>query len=223
MKTKDLIRELQEADPSGEIEVCVNNVDIFCVTTEPAYWDGRLQLLVRDEKLKPYFDVVGGKYVTSGSKVVIQPMSITDVLWDNPEAPVDYSELGEATEQRYKATDDETRKAARDVELKVDMDAFHRWVEKKTQEIRPGNSDKCRSAADYFYEKNLSPKDPVKDLPPKKEKMGGILGIGAKEYEVWPSWNERREAKWDDDLEVYWRGGWGIRKKGETNGDTYSD
>jgi len=59
----------------------------------------------------------------------------------------------------------------------------------------------------------------VKDLPPKKEKTGGFLGIGGKEYEVWPSWNDRREAMWDDTLEGYGRGGWGIRRKGDPEGD----
>ena len=31
MKIKDLIAALQEADPSGEIECCVGNVDIWYV------------------------------------------------------------------------------------------------------------------------------------------------------------------------------------------------
>jgi hypothetical protein len=207
MKTKDLIAELQEADPSGEIEVCVNNVDIFTVTTGPAYYDGRLQVLTRDPAKKPYFDIVGGKYVTSGSKVVIETMSITDVLWDNPDAEIDYGGLG-ANAERYRKTDDETRQASRDVELKVELDAFYRWVKRKTEEIRPGGED-CRSSSDYAFEKlGLSPKDPVKDLPTKKDAQG---------YEWHASWNDRREAMWDDTLEVYWRGGWGVRRKDGTN------
>jgi len=31
MKVKELIRRLQEADPSGEIEACVDNIDIHFV------------------------------------------------------------------------------------------------------------------------------------------------------------------------------------------------
>src|SRR5271155_1923374 len=209
MKTKDLIAELQEADPSGELECCIENVDIFSVATEPAYWDGRLQLLTRDPAKKPYFDVIGGKYTSKGAKVVISPMSITDVLWDNPDAVIDYSEVGGSAD-RYRVSDDETRKASRDVELKVEMDAFYRWVKSKAEEIRPGGED-CRHSSDYAFEKlGLSPKDPVKALPPRKEK----LDKGSdKEYEVWPSWNDRRNAMWDDTLEVYWHGGWGVRKK----------
>jgi hypothetical protein len=205
MKTKDLIQRLQEADPSGELEACVENIDIFAVATEPAYYDGRLQLLVRDPARKPYFDVVGGKYVSNGYKVVISPMSITDVLWDNPDAEIDYGGLFGCAD-RYRESDDATRQAARDVELRVEMDAFHRWVKKQADRIRPGGDD-CRRASDHAYEKlGLSPKDPVKDLPPKKDKDG---------YEWQASWNDRREAMWDDMLEVYWRGGWGVKRKGE--------
>jgi hypothetical protein len=210
MKTKDLIKELQEADPSGEIEVCVNNIDIFTVTTEPAYYDGRLQLLIRDPAKKPYYDIVGGRYVSSGAKVVISPMSITDVLWDDPDAEIDYGGLSGAMGDSYRKTDEATRQASRDVELKVEMDAFYRWMKKQADKIRPGGDD-CRRSADYAYEKlGLSPKDPVKDLPTKKDKDG---------YEWHASWNDRREAMWDDTLEVYWRGGWGVRKKGDPEED----
>jgi hypothetical protein len=209
MKTKDLIAELQEADPSGELEVCVENVDIFTVTTEPAYWDGRLQVLKRDEAKKPYYDVVGGKYTSKGSKVVISPMSITDLLWSDPDAEIDYSEVGNPdSAERYRKSDDETRKASRDVELKVEMDAFYRWVKRKAEEVRPGGED-CRHSSDYAFEKlGLSPKDPVKELPTKTDKDG---------YTWHASWNDRREAMWDDTLEVYWRGGWGVRRKDGSN------
>ena len=71
MKTKELIRLLQEADPTGEEEVCVNNEDILDVGTEPAYWDGTLQILERDEKLSPYYNVVGATFKREGCKVSI--------------------------------------------------------------------------------------------------------------------------------------------------------
>ena len=218
MKTKDLIKELQEADPSGELEVCVGNIDIWTVTVLPAYYDGKLQVLKRDPALTgKCYDIIGGKYVSGGSKVVLEPMSITDVLWDNPEAEIDYGFLGAAAGS-YKTTDDATRQASRDVELKVEMDAFYRWVKSKTEEIRPAGED-CRRAADYSYEKlGLSPKDPVKDLPPR---MGKLSPKDDHEYQVWPSWDERRTAMWNDTLEVYWKGGWGVRRKGESSADAY--
>lgn len=209
MKAKELIRLLQEEDPTGETEVCVNNVDIWTVQTEPAYWDGRLQLLIRDESKKPYFDVIGGKYCTKGSKIVLTPMSVSDVLWGDPEAIVDYSELGEARAEDYRASDEKTRQACRDVILKVEKDAFYRWVKKKAQEIRP-DSDDPRWSSDSFFDKYLHVGDPLKELPPKKHVSGG------QEYESWPSVNERRESGWDDTFEVGWYGGWRISKKDGT-------
>jgi hypothetical protein len=207
VKTKDLIQELQEADPTGELEVCVNNVDIFTVTVEPAYWDGKLQVLKRDPALKPYYDVVGAKYVTTGSKVVIDPMSITDLLWSEPEVEIDYSDIPEHSRERYIESDNKTRQAGRDVEKKVAMDAFYRWVKKQSERIRPGCSEDCRYSADRFFEKNLTPHDPIAEIPPKQENMGGQM------WTVYPSYNERQELMWDNTIQVYWEGGWGIRKK----------
>jgi hypothetical protein len=210
MKSRELIRLLLEEDPTGETEVSVGNIDIFGVHLEPSYWDGKLQLLIRDESKKPYYDVVGGKYCVRGSKITITPMSITDVLWDDPDVPVDYSELGQYAE-KYREADDKTRQASRDVALKVEMEAFQCWVKSKAEAIRPGDTDDCCNAADYFFEKHLHVGDPVKDLPKQKH-----VDSSGNEYECWPSWNDRRNAMWDDTLEVYWRGGWGIRKKDGT-------
>ena len=48
MKVKDLIKQLQELDPTGEIEVCVGNSDIIDISLFPAYYDGYLQVLKKD-------------------------------------------------------------------------------------------------------------------------------------------------------------------------------
>src|SRR5271154_5815793 len=158
MKGKELIRLLQEIDPTGEIEVSVGNIDIWDVHQEPAYWDGKLQLLVHDESKKPYFDIVGGKYVVSGSKIVITPMSITEVLWGDPDAAIDYSELEKNTalgSSEYRKHDDATRQASRDVTMRVEVDAFTRWVAKQCQRLRPGCAD-TPSEKDLAYSWMLS-------------------------------------------------------------------
>ena len=124
MKSKELIRLLLAEDPTGEVEVCVNNADILDVFTAGAYYDGKLQLLIRDPAKVDCYDVVGGKYVTTGSKIVISPMSITDMLWGEPDTPVDYSELGQQAD-RYRESDDKTRQASRDCELRVEKRAFY--------------------------------------------------------------------------------------------------
>jgi len=77
MKTKKLIAELQNIDPTGENEVCVENKDIHFVEAIEAYWDGRLQLLIRDPD-EYYYNVIGGKVTQKGSKIKIHTMGIED-------------------------------------------------------------------------------------------------------------------------------------------------
>lgn len=209
MKTKELIRLLQEEDPTGEVEVCVNNVDIYTLHTEPAYWDGSLQVLTRDESKKPYYNITGAKYVRTGKKIVLNPLSIRDVLWNDSDAVIDYSEVGNAdTVFRYKEQDDKTRQAARDCEKRVEMDFFFAWVKKKAVDIHPGGDlEGLREEADYFFESNLSPDDPLKVLPPQPDKDG----------HMWhPSVVDRRESGWNDTINVVWDGGWEITKKETT-------
>ena len=73
-----------EEDPSGECECVINDVtDILLVEQKPAYWDGAHEVLVRDEKLNPFHNVVGGKISTEGLKVSILTLSLEDALFDS--------------------------------------------------------------------------------------------------------------------------------------------
>lgn len=101
MKTAELIRRLQEADPTGELPVCVGNVDVYFVQTLPAYYDGQLQQLVHDEGKRPYYSVVGAKITRRGTKVDIVTHSIRDALLDHPDMPVECDEpsMAERVEQ----------------------------------------------------------------------------------------------------------------------------
>jgi hypothetical protein len=94
MKTRELIARLQEADPEGNTECCVGNEDIFFVDGMPAYYDGRLQVLIRDESKSPFYNVVGAKVTSKGAKIKIVTHSIEDAISENPELPVDTSEIG---------------------------------------------------------------------------------------------------------------------------------
>lgn len=87
MKTKDLIALLQKADPTGELECCVRNRDIFAVYPTEAYWDGPQQILVRDPA-NPHYNVVGAIFNREGTKVQIETHSIKDAIFENPELPV---------------------------------------------------------------------------------------------------------------------------------------
>lgn len=90
MKTKDLIAELQQQDPSGELECVVGGEDIYFCERQEYYYDGTPTLLVRDESKKPYYHIVGLRVPGSGEKVRLHTMSVEDVFLDHPEAPVSY-------------------------------------------------------------------------------------------------------------------------------------
>lgn len=112
MKTKELIRQLQEIDPTGEIECCVDNADIFFLERIPAYYDGCLEVLQRDEACK-YYNIIGAEIRSGGDKVKIRTLSIEDALWNDPDLPIKFSEYSE----RHSA----------------------KWVEKVRQEVREFN------------------------------------------------------------------------------------
>jgi len=81
---------LNEADPSGEGEVCVGdcgNADIFALEWKPGYWDGCYHVLVRDWENK-YYNVKEAQYRSDGQKLVIKTMTTEDALFNDPELPV---------------------------------------------------------------------------------------------------------------------------------------
>jgi hypothetical protein len=100
MKSKDLIKQLQELDPTGDVEVCVGSVDIFTAMRVPAYYDGALEVLIRDDSKKPYYDVTGVKITYEGEKINLQTLSISDVLEEDFDAIVQY-ELPYLARQRW--------------------------------------------------------------------------------------------------------------------------
>lgn len=112
MKTKELIKRLNAADPTGEAEVCVDNADILFVEPQPAFWDGYLQVLIRDTTKEPYYNVVGAKYVNEGKKICIHQHSIEDAITENPELPVALSEGSPVNNKYYLALLEQYRREA---------------------------------------------------------------------------------------------------------------
>jgi len=92
MKTKELIERLQEADPSGELPVCNDNYDILFIDVVAAYYDGRLEQLIRDPESK-YYGVTGARVLCSGDKVRIHTHSIEDAIWENQDLLIDLSDI----------------------------------------------------------------------------------------------------------------------------------
>ena len=89
MKTKDLIKLLQEADPNGEFECCIGNADILAIDVRPAWYDGPLQILKRDSNKNGY-NIIGVKITNQGTKIVLLEHSIGDVLLDFSDIPVEF-------------------------------------------------------------------------------------------------------------------------------------
>lgn len=88
MKTADLIRRLQEADPSGELECCVGGDDIYFVERLPAYYDGPHTILTRDPAKAPYWNITGATINYYGEKVKLHVVELADLIWGHPEIPV---------------------------------------------------------------------------------------------------------------------------------------
>lgn len=115
MKTKELIRRLQEADPSGEAECVVDNHDIYFLDTVEGYWDGHHEVLVRDEAEQHFFNVIGAKISGRGRKVRLNVLPIEEVMlgFNMPDLPVDLSECGVHQRHRYEEAVERWRQEAR--------------------------------------------------------------------------------------------------------------
>ncbi len=120
MKTKELIRQLQEVDPSGEEECSVGNQDIHFVVKEPAYYDGCLQVLQRDETRNDY-NIIGAKVTSEGDKIVIHTLSIRSAIWNaaasNETFPIEYDEY---SKRHYEEQHEEWYKEAADFEKELE-------------------------------------------------------------------------------------------------------
>jgi hypothetical protein len=122
---------LQKEDPSGETEVCIDNLDIYFAERLEAYWDGRLQLLVHDEaKRGKCYSIVGAKVTSKGSKIRLHYMGVEDVIDNDPDAPVDLSEIGnEETkkewEKRIAHWREETKRINEEIRREIEQRRKH--------------------------------------------------------------------------------------------------
>jgi hypothetical protein len=122
MKTKELIRQLQEADPSGEEEVCVDNIDIYHVSSNHAYWDGCFQVLKHDESKKPYYSITGGEFRSKGIKINLVTVDIKSAIYDHTidNIPCTVTYDSEYTEKRYKDSVKQWTEEAKKIKEKLD-------------------------------------------------------------------------------------------------------
>lgn len=186
MKTKKLIELLQKEDPSGEMECCVGNSDIAGMYIEPAYWDGCMQVLKREED----GGIVGGKYCSEGAKLVIHPLSIFDAIFDNENLPVEYD--SEYSKRHYESRVEEYRKKTNSICNGIEKDLFIEYMSARLGPYGDFDEEEIKQVASEFYDANMDYKDEMpKDI------------IQTKTAEGWgASWNERRKKQWDKELGI---------------------
>ena len=190
MKSSKLIELIRDADPTGEVEVCIGNADIFNVERLPAYYDGNLQVLVRDESLE-YYNVKGAKYYSSGDKVQINTLCVSDALFEDPENfVIDYSDLNEEKAARLRENHESHREWCRDLENTSELELFIEWVKEQSGSLCD-DIDELKAVATRFFEKNVSYKDPLPE--------GGIpLNM---------SYNTCRKMQWSEKFTVLFESG----------------
>lgn len=118
MKTNELIRRLQEADPSGDMEVTVGKTDIYFLQKIPGYYDGCHQILKRDSALEgECYNIIGAEIRSEGQHICIETHDIRTALVDNPDFPVTYD--SEYAEIHYRDRVEEWRAEARQIQESV--------------------------------------------------------------------------------------------------------
>jgi hypothetical protein len=132
MKTKELIRRLQEADPEGETECNVGGIDIYFVSREPGYYDGAYEVLLRADYLKPFYDIIGVRICRQGSKINLRTVSSSDFLLDHPDGLIQFD--SESTRNQYEEKIERIRKENKQIIEEIDAEQKS-VLEKKKQEI----------------------------------------------------------------------------------------
>ncbi len=193
MKVKDLIKQLNELDPTGEINVCVGNVDIYFLSKQPAYYDGAYQQLIRDPIKAPYYDVVGGKYIKEGYKIQIYTLPIESILED-PKAVVDYSQLGPEA-LSYEESDNKTKEEWNKIHYECELNIFSEWCKEQAVKIT-GNP------IDEYIIKDFFKTYYIKDKPLPTQKTQDELDSKC----VHDSFNNRRKLQYDLELKLSYNG-----------------
>lgn len=190
MKTNDLIKMLQEADPSGELEVVVGNVPIHFIAPEPAYWDGCYRRLIREphESNEIYYDVTGIEFVSQGTKLVIHTLDYDMILLDDCNAQVKYDT--EQTRNKYESVVEKKRKELIDMKQGLESDSFATYVTKRLNKDTPAIRDAAKKwALDNIRHDAEMPEDIDAMGKPTAERYG-------------LSWNSRRELQWNREIGI---------------------
>jgi hypothetical protein len=94
MKTSKLISMLQEVDPSGQLEVVIDNCDITFADKFPGYYDGCYDIIQYDDKGQ----IAGIQICAKQDKIRIYYLGYEQAFWDFPDLKITYD--SEYTERR---------------------------------------------------------------------------------------------------------------------------
>lgn len=184
MKTRELIKKLFKADPVGDQEVCVGNLDINFVENVPAYYDGAYQVIERDS----FGRITGGKYIKSGNKVQINTLAICDIL-EHDNVVISYKELlDETLAENYKISDEKTKQVSEEIKIECEYSIFKNWAEEKARLISGDPLDLYYTK--NWFKENISYKSPIIQDPSGKFKSYKIL----------------REREWDLKINLEYKG-----------------
>jgi len=193
MKTKDLIAELQKLDPEGELECCVDNADIHFVDRVPAYYDGCLQVLLKDEKGR----IQGAKYTSEGVKIKIHTLSVCDAIFDWQDMPVEFE--GSYNFDYYKERVESFREQTEEICNDVEGGSFVQYAKNRFAKIRTEDLDvdEVVEAAKKFYKDNMDYRD---EMPQDIKMEIKSKEIDGKERAYYPSWHDKRTQQWDREI-----------------------
>lgn len=138
MKTKDLIKELQELDPSGELQVDgILEVDLL-----PGYWDGPC-----------YYKDEDGNFVIdyNNEKIVLYHLYFDDFFWNNDKSKLkvlDEVHIGVKTEKDYYDMIEEIHKQKKEFK----QDSLQRQLPEILNKLKKGYVIiKHKDAEKYFF------------------------------------------------------------------------
>lgn len=137
MKTKELIEQLQKADPSGEIECCIENAAIGYIHKEYAYYDGCLQIIIgKDGRYS-------AKIMEKGYKIFVNPVDLETHVFDDPDFEIDINNLTGYYKTSWERRIERWRKEGRmsideleRTELNDELDKLQKEIDEVKKRIR---------------------------------------------------------------------------------------
>lgn len=189
MKTKDFIKMLQEADPSGEAYVRIDGGAPAYAWLKEGYWDGPYAYL--DEN---------GVYVksTAGMKVDIYTRTPEDIIWDchgdmdeiRKRIRIEYTYLNDDRQKEFWKYVEEEAKTAKEWDEKSKVEFFEKHVKPTMDSGYIIIQDKDDPIGHYHVTKYFNPITGEKESMMQGEchvvlKSGKFESIEKEEYIQW--------------------------------------